>query len=128
MLWRSGGLNLGCRILLTLAILVSQVSAAQIHPDPGKKVESIRQFTIAGEVRRPGIYPMKTSLRIFDALALVGGFLYPDTAHLTKIVVVRGGRQIKFDWSKFCAGTGLEQNIFLEDLDEIRVTRSKTSK
>jgi protein involved in polysaccharide export with SLBB domain len=119
---------LGCRILLTLAILVSQVSAAQIPPDPGNKVDSIRQFTIVGEVRRPGIYPMKTSLRIFDALALVGGFLEPDTAHRTNIVVVRGDRRIKFDWSKFCAGTDLEQNVFLQDLDEIRVTHSKTSK
>ena len=104
------------------------MSAAQIHPDPGKKVDSIRQFTIVGEVRRPGIYPMKTSLRIFDALALVGGFLEPDTAHRTNIVVVRGDRRIKFDWSKFCAGTDLEQNVFLQDLDEIRVTHSKTSK
>ncbi len=119
---------MGFRIILTLAMWVSSISLAQIHPNAVKKLEPMRQFTIAGEVRHPGIYPMKTSLRLFDALALVGGFLYPNAAHNTNIVVVRGDRRIKFDWSKFCAGTDLEQNVFLQDLDEIRVTRSKTSK
>jgi len=113
-------------ILLAFSLLMGQIDAPKAHLEPTVKKLS-KGITILGEVKRPGIYPTRLlPLRIFDAVAMVGGFSDPATAYKTSIVVIRGDRKIRFNWNQFRDGKDLEQNIFLRDGDEVRVTRPKT--
>ena len=107
-------------VMLACSLLMGQIDTPQAAKDQAKR------FTIVGEVKHPGVYPMKTPLRIFDAVAQARGFLDPANAYKTSIIVVRGDRQIRFNWNQFRDGKDLEQNIFLRDGDEVRVTRPKT--
>jgi polysaccharide export outer membrane protein len=78
-----------------------------------------KKFYVAGEVTRPGSYPLVVPTRIFDALNNAGGFR--DFANQKDIVIVRGSQRIKFNYKEVVKGKKLEQNIFLENGDTVLV-------
>lgn len=77
-----------------------------------------KRYTVTGEVNRPGPYPLVVPTKIFDALGTVG---FRDFANKKKIVIIRGSKRIKFNYTEVLKGKHLEQNIFLEPGDTIYV-------
>ncbi len=86
-----------------------QVTVAQVNS---------KRYTVAGEVMRPGPYPLIVPTKVFDALSTVG---FRDFANTKKIVIIRGAERIKFNYNDVLKGKHLEQNIFLEPGDTIYV-------
>ena len=78
-----------------------------------------KKFYIAGEVNRPGIYPLVVPTRVFDALSSAGGFR--EFANRKDIVIVRGTKRLKFNYAEVLKGKKLDQNIFLESGDTLIV-------
>jgi polysaccharide export outer membrane protein len=77
-----------------------------------------KRYTIAGEVSRPGQYPLVVPTKVFDALSVVG---FRDFSRKNKIVIIRGSERIKFNYTEVLHGKKLETNIFLEPGDTIYV-------
>jgi polysaccharide export outer membrane protein len=77
-----------------------------------------KRYSVAGEVTRPGPYPLVLPTKVFDALSNVG---FKDFASKGKIVIIRGDKRIKFNYNDVLHGKHLEQNIFLEPGDTIYV-------
>jgi polysaccharide export outer membrane protein len=86
-----------------------QVTVAQVNS---------KRYTIAGEVLRPGPYPLVLPTKVFDALSSVG---FKDFANTKKIKIMRGDKRIQFNYNDVVKGKHLEQNIFLEPGDIIYV-------
>ena len=104
-----------------LAAQLKQAFATYINnPDVQVTVAQVnsKRYTVAGEVLRPGPYPLVLPTRVFDALSTVG---FRDFAAVTKIKIIRGNERIKFNYKEVLKGKKLEQNIFLEPGDTIYV-------
>ena len=86
-----------------------QVSLAQVNS---------KRYTIAGEVLKPGPYPLTLPIKVFDALNAAG---FRDFANPSKIKIIRGSKRIPFNYKEVLKGKNLEQNIFLEPGDTIYV-------
>jgi polysaccharide export outer membrane protein len=78
-----------------------------------------KRFTIQGEVNRPGVFPLITPIKIFDALGQAGGFR--DFANKKNIIIIRGSTRLKFNWNDVLKGKKMEQNVFVEPGDVIVV-------
>jgi polysaccharide export outer membrane protein len=90
------------------------------NPDVSVSLAAVnsKRYTIAGEVSRPGQYPLVVPTKVFDALSVVG---FRDFSRKNKIVIIRGSERIKFNYSDVLHGKHLETNIFLEPGDTIYV-------
>lgn len=78
-----------------------------------------KKYYITGEVLRPGSYPLVVPTRVLEALSSSGGFR--DFANTKKIVILRKGQRLKFNYKDVVKGKGPEQNIFIENGDYIIV-------
>lgn len=83
-----------------------------------------RKINILGRVKKPGSYPLTTTMTVLDAIALAGGF--QDFAKQGKVYVLRqnpGGREsrLPFNYKNVIRGEYPEQNIRLEPHDTIVV-------
>ena len=58
-------------------------------------------------------------MRVLEALTNAGGFR--DFANTKKIVILRKGERLKFNYKEVVKGKNPEQNIFLENGDYIIV-------
>lgn len=83
-----------------------------------RQVNSKRYF-ITGEVGRPGPYPLVTPVTMLEAISNAGGLR--DFANGKKIVVLRNGERIKFNYKEVIKGKNSEQNILVENGDHIIV-------
>jgi polysaccharide export outer membrane protein len=90
------------------------------NPDVTVSVGQVnsKHYTLAGEVGRPGPFPLVLPTKVFDALSSAG---FRDFANKKKIVIIRGTQRIKFNYNDVLHGKHLEQNIFLEPGDTIYV-------
>lgn len=77
-----------------------------------------KRYTIAGEVLRPGPFPLVVATKVFDALSIAG---FKDFANPKKVIIIRGDKRIKFNYKDVLHGKHLETNIFLEPGDTIIV-------
>jgi len=85
---------------------------------------SARNVFVFGEVRRPGIYPIRGNIKIAEFLAQIGGVT--KDADITDITITRSnGQVVKFNMKTFLYKRQDEQNIFLEDGDRIIVPSKK---
>jgi polysaccharide biosynthesis/export protein len=102
------------------AQLKQALSSFMHNPDVTVTVAQVnsKRYTIAGEVGRPGPFPLVLPTRVFDALSSVG---FRDFANKKKIVIIRGDQRIKFNYNDVLHGKHLETNIFLEPGDTIYV-------
>jgi polysaccharide export outer membrane protein len=78
-----------------------------------------RTYTIAGQVTRPGIFPLLKPTRIFEALNMAGAFM--EFANKSKVIIARGDKRIPFNYNDVLNGRNLKQNIELEPGDTIIV-------
>jgi len=103
------------------AQLKDALSAYINAPEVSVSVNQInsKKFFIAGQVNRPGQYPLVVSMTVFEALNAAGGFR--DFANTKKIVVIRGNERIKFNYEEIRKGKNLSQNIELKNGDTISV-------
>jgi polysaccharide export outer membrane protein len=103
------------------AQLTEALSAIIVKPDVTVQIQQVnsKKFYVTGEINRPGSYPLVVATRVFDALNNAGGFR--DFANKKDIVIVRGDKRIKFNYSEVVKGKRLDQNIFLENGDTILV-------
>jgi len=78
-----------------------------------------KRYYIQGEVNRSGQFPLVVPTTIMEALGNCGGFR--DFANKKKIVVLRKGQRLKFNYLDVIKGKNAEQNIYLEAGDFIIV-------
>jgi len=88
-----------------------------------REVKSQR-VVVAGQVAKPGSYPMQTSMTVLEAIAQAGGPL--DYAKVKSIYVLRTASdghfvRLKFNYSAVIHGRNLSQNIRLEPHDTVVV-------
>jgi polysaccharide export outer membrane protein len=100
---------------------MKQALSSFIHnPDVTITVAQVnsKRYTVAGEVNRPGPYPLVLPTKVFDALSGVG---FRDFANKRKIVIIRGDKRIRFNYLDVLHGKHLETNILLEPGDTVYV-------
>ena len=91
------------------------------HPEVtvGVKQVNSKKYFIQGEINRPGAYSLAVPTTVLEALVNAGGFR--DFANLKKIVILRGGERLKFNYREVTKGKNMEQNILLQPGDQIIV-------
>jgi len=110
---------------LTPVGLASQIKQAlseyMVKPDVNVMVYQVnsKTFTVAGEVNRPGRFPLLIMTRVFDAINEAGGF--KDFANKTDITIIRGAQRMKFNYEDVRKGKKLDQNIELQNGDTVYV-------
>jgi polysaccharide export outer membrane protein len=92
-----------------------------VRPEVTVSVQSVRsrKYYISGEILKPGAFPLAVPTTVLEALTQAGGFR--DFANKKKIVIMRGGERIKFNYNEVIKGKNLSQNILLENGDHIVV-------
>ena len=78
-----------------------------------------KKYYVTGEVSKPGSFPLVVPTRVLEALTASGGFR--DFANTKKIVILRKGQRLKFNYKEVIKGKNSEQNIFIENGDYIIV-------
>ena len=78
-----------------------------------------RKYYIQGEVNRPGAYDLAVPTTILEGLVNAGGFR--DFAKRSKIRILRGSKELKFNYDQVIHAKHLEQNVMLEPGDQIIV-------
>jgi polysaccharide export outer membrane protein len=78
-----------------------------------------KKYWVTGGVNKSGMFPLIRPTRVLEALGDAGGL--KEFAKKNKIIILRKGQQIKFNYSEVVKGKKLEQNIFLENGDYIIV-------
>lgn len=78
-----------------------------------------RKYYLVGEVLRPGVYPLVVPTTILEALNGAGGF--KEFANKKKIIILRGDKKIRFNYSEVISGRKMDQNIRLESGDHVYV-------
>ncbi|MGA2115159.1 MAG: polysaccharide biosynthesis/export family protein [Bryobacteraceae bacterium] len=78
-----------------------------------------RKYYIQGEVNKPGAYDLAVPTTILEGLVNAGGFR--DFAKRSKIRILRGSSELKFNYDQVIHAKHLEQNVMLEPGDQIIV-------
>jgi polysaccharide export outer membrane protein len=89
------------------------------HVSVGLTAVHSKKYYIQGEVNRPGSYDLVVPTTIMEGLVNAGGFR--DFANTRKIRILRGDRELHFNYNLVSHGKGREQNIYLEPGDQIIV-------
>lgn len=87
-----------------------------------KEINSLKVF-ITGEVAKPGVYPLTSSMTVMQLLSLAGGLReYANSKNIT-IMRNQGGKQtsLKFNYREVASGKKLQQNIELRPGDTVVV-------
>lgn len=86
-------------VIITVLLMSGQNAAEPIRIKPAEAsqahITSEGYAHIAGEVRKPGVYPISAGMRLFELLALAGGFTpqaEKDSVNLARLVT--DGEQI----------------------------------
>ena len=92
-----------------------------IKPEVMVRVEAVNSkfYYISGEVGRPGQYPLVTAKTVMQALTIAGGLR--EFAKKKEIVIRRGPKRYRFNYSDVIKGKNLQQDIYLESGDMIYV-------
>ncbi len=78
-----------------------------------------RKYYIQGEVNRSVAYDLAVPTTILEGLVNAGGFR--DFAKRSKIRILRGSKELKFNYDQVIHAKHLEQNVMLEPGDQIIV-------
>lgn len=79
-----------------------------------------KRFTVSGQVNRPGPYPLVTTVRVFDALNIAGGFRdFADEKHI--VIISTDGKRTNFNFHDFVKGKNTDANIELKNGDTVYV-------
>ena len=78
-----------------------------------------KTFSVLGEVRQPGVYPLREDTRLLEGIGLGGGLA--ETANLTGAYLVRGGIVQPVNFYGLFRRGDVSQNVYLEDKDFVYV-------
>jgi polysaccharide export outer membrane protein len=78
-----------------------------------------KKYFVTGQVNRPGGFSLYTPIHVMEALTQAGGFR--EFANTKKIVILRKGERIKFNYNDVVKGKNLDQDILVESGDYIVV-------
>lgn len=88
--------------------------------------EAPNRIIVLGEVKNPGVYPLRKGLGVIDAIAQAGG--YTNVAKLEEVRIIRGGlinpKIIGVNVKRLIAGD-LSQNLRLNGNDILYIPRTK---
>jgi polysaccharide export outer membrane protein len=103
------------------AVIREKLTAVIIEPEVNVQVlrNNSKKYTILGGCGRTGEFPLVGEVTVLDALANCGGF--KEFANLKKIYVLRGSKQLKFNYRDVIRGKNMDQNVTLENGDRIVV-------
>lgn len=79
-----------------------------------------KKYTVAGNVKRPGPYPLIQATTVFEALTGAGGFL-DNFSNEKDILIMRGTQRLHFNYKDYVKGKNLDKNIPLQNNDTIIV-------
>lgn len=101
--------------------IVTALAVYMTRPEVMIEIRQVnsKRYHITGEVGRPGAYPLITATTVLEALSLAGGLR--DFANGKKIVIMRNGERLKFNYKDVTRGKNMEQNIRLEPGDHVIV-------
>ncbi len=101
-----------------VSVFIPEAISAVIVEQPGSL-----KYYVVGQVARPGMFNVASSLTVLQALSLAGGL--KTFADENSIIIIRGhgkdAKNISFDYSLVKKGKHLEQNILLERGDVVLV-------
>jgi len=99
----------------------TELSEYIVKPDVNVIVQQVnsKTYTVAGQVNRPGRFPLLITTHAFDAINEAGGF--KDFANKTDITIIRANQRLRFNYEDIRKGKKLEQNIELQNGDTIYV-------
>ncbi len=87
---------------------------------------------MVGALAKPGKFPLQEGMRVVDAVAEAGGFLFTQTdqgartiANLKASYISRGGKRLDVDLERLFQGGDMRQNIELERDDFIFIADSQ---
>lgn len=102
-------------------IMTEKLTAIIKDPQVDVSVTQVnsRKYYIQGGVGKTGSWPLTVPTTVMEALTNAGGF--KDFSRPDKIVIMRKGERIKFNYKEVVKGKKTEQNILLEPGDLIIV-------
>jgi polysaccharide export outer membrane protein len=78
-----------------------------------------KRYYLDGLANRPGEYPLVTPTTVLEAISKAGGL--NEFANTKKIYILRGDKQIRFNYHDVIRGKNMDQNILLKPGDHIVV-------
>lgn len=79
-----------------------------------------KKYSVSGEVKRPGDYPLVKDTSVFEAINEAGGFL-DNFSNMTDIRILRKDQIFHFNYKDYLNGKHREKNITLQNGDTIYV-------
>lgn len=107
-------------------ILEKAMSDVELKANDTIVVDSYGQFSVIGQVAKPGLYNLKRNLTIIEAIGMAGGFTPIAAQNATKIFRVENNRNttIKVPVANLMEAPDKSKDIFLKDGDTIVVPES----
>jgi polysaccharide export outer membrane protein len=78
-----------------------------------------KKFYLVGMVMRTGTFPLIVPTTVMEAIDSAGGF--QEFANKKKVIILRGDKRIKFNYTEVVKGKNTSQNIPVENGDHIIV-------
>ena len=78
-----------------------------------------KKYYLVGLVMRTGEFPLVVPITVLQAISSAGGF--QEYANKKKVIILRGDKQIKFNYEEVIKGKNMAQNIQVENGDHIIV-------
>jgi beta-lactamase regulating signal transducer with metallopeptidase domain/protein involved in polysaccharide export with SLBB domain len=102
--------------------LVETLSQKLKDPEVSVTVWQVRskKYTVAGQVKRPGSFPLIRSTTVFEALNDAGGFL-DSFSNQRDILILRADQTFHFDYRAYIEGENRDRNIALQNGDTVIV-------
>jgi polysaccharide export outer membrane protein len=93
------------------------------------------RYTILGQVKEPGSYPINTPTTLLNAIASAGGMASAnlgsrttDLGDLSRSVIVRDGKLMPVDFEKLIEGGDMRHNVYVKPGDYIFMPSAGTEK
>jgi polysaccharide export outer membrane protein len=95
------------------------------NPNPTVMVKTInsRKVFITGQVEKPGMYPLNSTIRVLHLISMSGGLREFVQGKNVSVLRSEGGRQVvyRFNYQDVLEGKNVEQNIELKPGDTVVV-------
>jgi polysaccharide biosynthesis/export protein len=78
-----------------------------------------KKYYLTGNLLKTGAVPLVVPTTILEALSMAGGFT--EFANKKKIVILRGDKQLHFNYNDVIRGKNMSQNVYLENGDFVIV-------
>jgi polysaccharide export outer membrane protein len=103
------------------AVITEGFSKFVTSPEVMVQVAAVnsKKYFVAGEVQRPGSYPLVVPTTVLEAISIAGSLR--EYANAKNILILRGPKRYKFNYKDVIKGKNLGQNIYLESGDHIIV-------